>query len=118
MASLTAIPIRARTIIIVGPPTPIRSMLATQRLPSLPVRGLNHVSRVCQDVEASEAFYCTLLGFCPIRRPRFDFAGAWQVLACLCTEAGRFAACWPREIHWRVERLAAVCTAGPLTGTP
>lgn len=38
---------------------------------------LNHVSRVCKDVRVTAGFYCEILGFKPIRRPHFDFEGAW-----------------------------------------
>jgi hypothetical protein len=43
----------------------------------LPLRALNHISRVCSDVNATAAFYRDLLDFVDIRRPRFDFEGAW-----------------------------------------
>lgn len=43
----------------------------------MPVRCLNHVSRVCADVEKAAAFYRDL-GFSDCRRPTsFDFDGAW-----------------------------------------
>eukprot|EP00955_Chlamydomonas_euryale_P066838 359660-Chlamydomonas_euryale.AAC.6 len=43
----------------------------------VPVRCLNHVSRVCADVEKAAAFYRDL-GFSDCRRPTsFDFDGAW-----------------------------------------
>lgn len=44
----------------------------------LPLRALNHVSLVVQDVEASISFYRDVLGFYEIRRPEsFHFDGAW-----------------------------------------
>lgn len=44
----------------------------------LPLRGLNHISRVCKNVQASIVFYRDILGFVEIRRPScFDFEGSW-----------------------------------------
>ncbi|ESR52165.1 hypothetical protein CICLE_v10033699mg, partial [Citrus x clementina] len=40
--------------------------------------SLNHVSRLCRNVEDSSNFYTKVLGFVLIERPpAFDFAGAW-----------------------------------------
>ncbi|CAN4080603.1 unnamed protein product [Withania somnifera] len=40
--------------------------------------ALNHVSRLCKDVEKSVEFYTKVLGFVLIERPQaFDFDGAW-----------------------------------------
>lgn len=50
--------------------------MSADKLP-LPLRALNHISRVCSDVNATAAFYRDLLDFVDIRRPRFDFEGAW-----------------------------------------
>jgi catechol 2,3-dioxygenase-like lactoylglutathione lyase family enzyme len=45
---------------------------------SLPLRSLNHISRVCADVESSSRFYRDVLGFVEIKRPdSFDFEGRW-----------------------------------------
>lgn len=45
---------------------------------ALPLRGIQHVSRVCHDVSASVRFYADILGFTLIKRPSsFDFDGAW-----------------------------------------
>nr|PNR46752.1 hypothetical protein PHYPA_013872 [Physcomitrium patens] len=45
---------------------------------SLPLKSLNHVSRVCRDVNATTIFYENVLGFVPIKRPgSLDFDGAW-----------------------------------------
>lgn len=45
---------------------------------TLPLRALNHVSLVVEDVEASISFYRDVLGFYEIRRPEsFHFDGAW-----------------------------------------
>ncbi|KAG0591533.1 hypothetical protein M758_1G178900 [Ceratodon purpureus] len=45
---------------------------------TLPLKSLNHVSRVCRDVNATTYFYEHVLGFIPIKRPgSFDFDGAW-----------------------------------------
>lgn len=42
------------------------------------MRALNHISRVCKDVQASAAFYRDVLGFEQVKRPSsFDFEGAW-----------------------------------------
>ncbi len=43
----------------------------------LPIRSLNHVSRICRDVRAAADFYQQVLGFIPIQRPSFEFDGAW-----------------------------------------
>lgn len=44
----------------------------------MPLRCLNHISRVCSDLDATEAFYSDLLGFVRVRRPAsFDFEGRW-----------------------------------------
>uniref|UniRef100_A0A803P9J1 VOC domain-containing protein n=1 Tax=Cannabis sativa TaxID=3483 RepID=A0A803P9J1_CANSA len=43
-----------------------------------PLMALNHVSRVCKNVEESIDFYTKVLGFVEIERPpAFDFDGAW-----------------------------------------
>mmetsp|Transcript_27675 Transcript_27675/g.70485 ORF Transcript_27675/g.70485 Transcript_27675/m.70485 type:complete len:216 (-) Transcript_27675:1062-1709(-) len=45
---------------------------------TLPLRALNHISRVCSDVKVSCAFYRDVLGFYEVKRPSsFDFEGAW-----------------------------------------
>ncbi|KAJ0091019.1 hypothetical protein Patl1_13119 [Pistacia atlantica] len=43
----------------------------------LRLKSLNHISIVCRSVEKSIDFYQNVLGFFPIRRPSFDFEGAW-----------------------------------------
>ncbi|PON74320.1 Glyoxalase-like domain containing protein [Parasponia andersonii] len=44
----------------------------------LPLMALNHVSRLCRNVEESINFYTKVLGFVRIERPpAFDFDGAW-----------------------------------------
>ena len=54
------------------------AMLQDNAPARLPLRSLNHVSRVCRDVAASAAFYADVLGFALIKRPEsFDFDGAW-----------------------------------------
>jgi catechol 2,3-dioxygenase-like lactoylglutathione lyase family enzyme len=50
---------------------------SADRAPILPIRSLNHVSRVCRDVQSSVDFYTHVLGFIPIQRPSFQFDGAW-----------------------------------------
>ncbi|PNW72196.1 hypothetical protein CHLRE_16g678200v5 [Chlamydomonas reinhardtii] len=45
----------------------------------LPLKALNHVSRCCEDVARSFAFYTDVLGFIPVKRPTsFEFEGAWM----------------------------------------
>ena len=45
---------------------------------SLPLSGLNHISRVCTDVSQSKLFYSQVLGFVEIRRPQsLQCQGAW-----------------------------------------
>lgn len=43
----------------------------------LQLSSLNHISMVSRSVEDSINFYQDVLGFFPIRRPSFDFDGAW-----------------------------------------
>mmetsp|Transcript_11277 Transcript_11277/g.24303 ORF Transcript_11277/g.24303 Transcript_11277/m.24303 type:complete len:261 (+) Transcript_11277:203-985(+) len=44
----------------------------------LPLRALNHVSRVCTDVSVTARFYKNVLGFALVKRPsEFQFDGAW-----------------------------------------
>lgn len=44
----------------------------------LPLMALNHVSRLCRNVQESIDFYTKVLGFVLIERPQaFDFDGAW-----------------------------------------
>eukprot|EP00884_Botryococcus_braunii_P022023 jgi/Botrbrau1/8504/Bobra.0029s0010.2 len=44
----------------------------------LPLRSLNHISRVCKDVEVTAKFYEEVLGFYKVKRPSsFDFDGYW-----------------------------------------
>ncbi|ERN04545.1 uncharacterized protein LOC18432706 [Amborella trichopoda] len=51
-------------------------MVGTVKVP-LPLTSLNHISLICRSVEESLDFYQNILGFIPIRRPSFDFNGAW-----------------------------------------
>uniref|UniRef100_A0A7I4EBV2 VOC domain-containing protein n=1 Tax=Physcomitrium patens TaxID=3218 RepID=A0A7I4EBV2_PHYPA len=45
---------------------------------TLPLKSLNHVSRVCRNVHATTHFYEKVLGFIPIVRPgALKFDGAW-----------------------------------------
>jgi catechol 2,3-dioxygenase-like lactoylglutathione lyase family enzyme len=44
---------------------------------SLPIVALHHISLVTRRVEESIAFYRDVLGFREIKRPPFDFRGAW-----------------------------------------
>ena len=41
---------------------------------------LHHVSIVVSDIAAAKAFYGGLLGLRELRRPAFDFEGAWYAL--------------------------------------
>lgn len=46
----------------------------------LPLLSINHISRVCRDVDATRRFYRDVLGFVEIKRPdSFDFDGSWCV---------------------------------------
>lgn len=45
----------------------------------LPLLSINHISRVCSDVDATRRFYRDVLGFVEIKRPDFDFDGSWYV---------------------------------------
>lgn len=56
---------------------------------SLPLRSLNHLSRVARDVRVSADFYRDVLGFFEIKRPSaFDFEGAWWVRVCVLVCGG------------------------------
>ena len=44
---------------------------------SLPIKFVHHLSLVTADARRSETFYREVLGFAPLRRPNFDFRGAW-----------------------------------------
>lgn len=49
-----------------------------ERKRTLPLRQINHISRVCSSLSRSLAFYRDVLGFVEIKRPdSFDFDGAW-----------------------------------------
>lgn len=43
----------------------------------LPITALHHVARVTRRPVETTAFYRDVLGFKEIRRPNFDFRGAW-----------------------------------------
>lgn len=44
------------------------------------ISGMNHISIIVKDVDASRKFYCDVLGFQEVPRPpAFKFAGAWFV---------------------------------------
>ncbi|GIL52779.1 hypothetical protein Vafri_8556 [Volvox africanus] len=44
----------------------------------LKLLALNHVSRVCSDLDKAYQFYTEVLGFTPVKRPSsFEFEGAW-----------------------------------------
>ncbi|KAK9217576.1 hypothetical protein WN943_006203 [Citrus x changshan-huyou] len=62
----------------------IGEMEAMERLSStvsysntMPILSLNHVSFVCKSVKRSVMFYEQVLGFVIIKRPSFNFEGAW-----------------------------------------
>jgi catechol 2,3-dioxygenase-like lactoylglutathione lyase family enzyme len=44
---------------------------------SLPLAGLNHIARETTDVDRCLRFYRDVLGFRQVRRPDFNFGGAW-----------------------------------------
>lgn len=44
---------------------------------ALPLLSLNHVSLVVKSVWTSVRFYVNVLGFVPVKRPPFEFCGAW-----------------------------------------
>jgi len=46
-------------------------------MPSLPLKSLNHLGVLTRDLEKSKAFYRDILGFREVKRPNFNFAGAW-----------------------------------------
>ena len=43
----------------------------------LPITALHHLAVTTKRLEDSIAFYSGVLGFRPIKRPNFDFRGAW-----------------------------------------
>lgn len=43
----------------------------------LPTRNIHHVSLQSKDAEKTERFYREVLGFAPLKRPPFQFPGAW-----------------------------------------
>ncbi|CAM6117764.1 unnamed protein product [Calypogeia fissa] len=49
----------------------------SKSMKTLPLSCLNHISRTCSNLSAAENFYENLLGFVQIKRPGFDFDGAW-----------------------------------------
>jgi catechol 2,3-dioxygenase-like lactoylglutathione lyase family enzyme len=44
---------------------------------SLPIQAINHLGRITKRVDESRAFYRDVLGFREVKRPNFDFPGAW-----------------------------------------
>ena len=58
--------------------TQVQMLEASSAPNRLPLRALNHVSKLCRCVEESAAFYRDVLGFALIKRPEsFEFEGAW-----------------------------------------
>lgn len=43
----------------------------------LPIRSVNHVARTTSRLDESRRFYSEVLGFREVKRPNFDFPGAW-----------------------------------------
>src|SRR4029079_5742750 len=43
----------------------------------LPIQSVNHLAVVTSRLEASLRFYSDVLGFREVKRPNFDFPGAW-----------------------------------------
>ncbi|CAD6222777.1 unnamed protein product [Miscanthus lutarioriparius] len=65
---------------LVGDPThdPAVSAKLYEDVPAMPMMVLNHISRLCEYVDASVRFYVKALGFVLIHRPpALDFSGAW-----------------------------------------
>jgi catechol 2,3-dioxygenase-like lactoylglutathione lyase family enzyme len=50
---------------------------AVNRPRPLPLTAVNHLGRVSKRVEASRDFYRDVLGFREVKRPNFNFPGAW-----------------------------------------
>ncbi|MGE3408428.1 MAG: VOC family protein [Pirellulales bacterium] len=75
---------------------------------TLPIQTINHLGRLTKRLQESRRFYCDVLGFREIRRPNFDFPGAWlfgygfQIHLIQNDGAGDPAG----EIQTRVEHLA------------
>ncbi len=46
----------------------------------MPLRGLEHVLVLTDDLEATRAFYCDVLGFEAGERPQLEFPGYWLYL--------------------------------------
>ena len=44
---------------------------------ALPIQSVHHISHVTRHLEESRAFYREVMGFRAIKRPDFDFPGAW-----------------------------------------
>lgn len=43
----------------------------------LPIQSVNHVARLTRHLDEARQFYRDVLGFREIRRPNFNFPGAW-----------------------------------------
>jgi len=43
----------------------------------LQIKSVNHVGRLTNHLDLSTAFYRNVLGFRPVKRPDFNFPGAW-----------------------------------------
>ncbi len=41
------------------------------------VKGIDHVTLIVKDLEASRQFYCDVLGMEQVHRPGFSFGGSW-----------------------------------------
>ncbi len=74
----------------------------------LPIRSVNHISHVTTRLDEAIAFYRDVLGFRPIRRPPFSFAGAWlyNYGVQIHLIAAENAAASAREIQTRAEHVA------------
>lgn len=46
-------------------------------VPIMTILNLNHIALHVEDLDASTVFYRDKLGLLPIKRPDFDFPGAW-----------------------------------------
>ena len=73
----------------------------------LPIRSVHHIARSTQRLDAMRAFYCDVLGFREIRRPNFNFQGAWlynygvQIHLIVNSDAAR----QPGEISTRADHV-------------
>jgi catechol 2,3-dioxygenase-like lactoylglutathione lyase family enzyme len=76
----------------------------------MPPRGLEHVLVLTDDIEATRAFYCDVLGFETGERPPLEFPGYWLYLGgTACVHVAERAAYEAHAVGLGLER-----TAGPI----